>query len=77
MIAFWDLAPMMLRRSVCRSPADNRFSLFKFEGKHKNEAISQHLRALKKEVKQLQAEATKPPPLRVVEAAVHMKNFIT
>lgn len=48
-----------------------------FEGKHKNEAVSQHLHALKKEVKQLQAEATKPPPLRVVEAAVHLKNFIT
>ncbi|XP_061469566.1 ectopic P granules protein 5 homolog isoform X3 [Rhineura floridana] len=48
-----------------------------FEGKHKNEAISQQLHALKKEVKQLQAEATKPPPLSVVEAAVHMENFIT
>ncbi|XP_054842420.1 ectopic P granules protein 5 homolog [Eublepharis macularius] len=49
----------------------------KFEGKYKNEAISQQLHALKKEAKLLQAEATKPPPLGVVEAAVHMENFIT
>ncbi|XP_062984350.1 ectopic P granules protein 5 homolog [Elgaria multicarinata webbii] len=48
-----------------------------FEGKHKNDAVSQQLHALKKEVKHLQAEATKPPSLSVVEAAVHMENFIT
>ncbi|XP_077792636.1 ectopic P granules protein 5 homolog isoform X1 [Podarcis muralis] len=48
-----------------------------FEGKHKNEAIGQQLHALKKEVKQLQAEASQPPSLSVVEAAVHMENFIT
>ncbi|OXB77175.1 UNVERIFIED_CONTAM: hypothetical protein H355_014746 [Colinus virginianus] len=48
-----------------------------FEGKHKNEAVSQQLHALRKEVKQLQAEATKPPSLGVVEAAVHVENFIT
>ncbi|KYO28856.1 ectopic P granules protein 5 homolog isoform X1 [Alligator mississippiensis] len=48
-----------------------------FEGKHKNEAINQQLHALRKEVKQLQAEATKPPSLSVVEAAVHVENFIT
>ncbi|NXV38771.1 EPG5 protein, partial [Rissa tridactyla] len=48
-----------------------------FEGKHKNEAVSQQLHALCKEVRQLQAEATKPPSLGVVEAAVHVENFIT
>uniref|UniRef100_A0A8C3XNI7 Ectopic P-granules autophagy protein 5 homolog n=1 Tax=Chelydra serpentina TaxID=8475 RepID=A0A8C3XNI7_CHESE len=48
-----------------------------FEGKHKNEAISQQLHALRKEVKLLQAEATKPPFLSIVEAAVHVENFIT
>ncbi|NXG70655.1 EPG5 protein, partial [Baryphthengus martii] len=48
-----------------------------FEGKHKNEAVSQQLHALRKEVRQLQAEATKPPSLGVVEAAVHVENFIT
>ncbi|XP_077202821.1 ectopic P granules protein 5 homolog isoform X2 [Paroedura picta] len=48
-----------------------------FEGKYKNEATSQQLHALKKEVKLLQAEATKPPSLAVVEAAVHLENFIT
>ncbi|XP_053153472.1 ectopic P granules protein 5 homolog isoform X2 [Hemicordylus capensis] len=48
-----------------------------FEGKHKNEAVSQQLHALEKEVKHLEAEATKPPSLSVVEAAVHMENFIT
>uniref|UniRef100_A0A8C5X2H3 Ectopic P-granules autophagy protein 5 homolog n=1 Tax=Malurus cyaneus samueli TaxID=2593467 RepID=A0A8C5X2H3_9PASS len=48
-----------------------------FEGKHKNEAVSQQLHALRKEVRQLQAEAMKPPSLGVVEAAVHVENFIT
>ncbi|XP_015703684.1 ectopic P granules protein 5 homolog isoform X3 [Coturnix japonica] len=48
-----------------------------FEGKHKNEAVSQQLHALRKEVRQLQAEAMKPPSVGVVEAAVHVENFIT
>ncbi|XP_030325638.1 ectopic P granules protein 5 homolog isoform X7 [Strigops habroptila] len=48
-----------------------------FEGKHKNEAVSQQLHALHKEVRQLRAEAMKPPSLGVVEAAVHVENFIT
>uniref|UniRef100_K7FTW0 Ectopic P-granules 5 autophagy tethering factor n=1 Tax=Pelodiscus sinensis TaxID=13735 RepID=K7FTW0_PELSI len=48
-----------------------------FEGKHKNEAVSQQLHALRKEVKLLQAEATKPPSLSIVESAVHVENFIT
>uniref|UniRef100_A0A4X2M4S9 Ectopic P-granules 5 autophagy tethering factor n=1 Tax=Vombatus ursinus TaxID=29139 RepID=A0A4X2M4S9_VOMUR len=48
-----------------------------FEGKHKNEAISQQLHVLRKEVKQLQAEASKPPSQNIVEAAVHAENLIT
>ncbi|XP_053427579.1 ectopic P granules protein 5 homolog [Nycticebus coucang] len=48
-----------------------------FEGMHKNEAISQQLHSLRKEVKQLQTEAAKPPSLHVVEAAVHAENLIT
>ncbi|XP_012657457.1 ectopic P granules protein 5 homolog [Otolemur garnettii] len=48
-----------------------------FEGMHKNEAISQQLHGLRKEVKQLQTEAAKPPSLHVVEAAVHAENLIT
>uniref|UniRef100_A0A8C7A3X3 Ectopic P-granules 5 autophagy tethering factor n=2 Tax=Neovison vison TaxID=452646 RepID=A0A8C7A3X3_NEOVI len=48
-----------------------------FEGMHKNEAVSQQLHVLRKEVKQLQAEAAKPPSLHVVEAAVHAENLIT
>ncbi|EPY81874.1 ectopic P granules protein 5-like protein, partial [Camelus ferus] len=48
-----------------------------FEGMHKNEAVSQQLRVLRKEVKQLQAEAAKPPSLNVVETAVHAENLIT
>ncbi|XP_062933124.1 ectopic P granules protein 5 homolog isoform X2 [Cynocephalus volans] len=48
-----------------------------FEGMHKNEAVSQQLHILRKEVKQLQAEAAKPPSLNIVEAAVHAENLIT
>ncbi|XP_006144470.1 ectopic P granules protein 5 homolog [Tupaia chinensis] len=48
-----------------------------FEGMHKNEAISQQLHVLRKEIKQLQAEAAKPPSLNIVEAAVHAENLIT
>ena len=44
---------------------------------HKNEAISQQLHVLRKEVKQLQAEAAKPPSLNIVEATVHAENLIT
>ncbi|XP_006889279.1 PREDICTED: ectopic P granules protein 5 homolog [Elephantulus edwardii] len=48
-----------------------------FEGMYKNEAVSQQIYALRKEVKLLQAEAAKPPSLHVVEAAVHAENLIT
>ncbi|KAM5222084.1 ectopic P granules protein 5 homolog isoform 2-T2 [Ctenodactylus gundi] len=48
-----------------------------FEGMHKNEAVSQQLHVLRKEVKHLQAEAAQPPSLSIVEAAVHAENLIT
>ncbi|XP_012860183.2 ectopic P granules protein 5 homolog isoform X2 [Echinops telfairi] len=48
-----------------------------FEGMHKNEASSQQLHVLQKDVKHLQAEAAKPPALHIVEAAVHAENLIT
>ncbi|XP_070795069.1 ectopic P granules protein 5 homolog [Pituophis catenifer annectens] len=48
-----------------------------FEGKHKNEAVNQHLHILEKEMKHLQAEAAQMPPLTVVGAAVYVENFIT
>ncbi|XP_072849080.2 ectopic P granules protein 5 homolog isoform X1 [Pogona vitticeps] len=48
-----------------------------FEGKHRNEAVAQQLHVLEKEVEDLLAEATRLPSLGVVEAAVHMENFIT
>ncbi|XP_064433727.1 ectopic P granules protein 5 homolog isoform X3 [Mirounga angustirostris] len=58
----------------CQGPA---VVTVQFEGMHKNEAISQQLHVLRKEVKQLQAEAAKPPSLNTVEAAVHAENLIT
>ncbi|XP_063133568.1 ectopic P granules protein 5 homolog isoform X1 [Rattus norvegicus] len=48
-----------------------------FEGMCKNEAISQQVHVLQKEVWQFQAEAAQPPALNVVEAAVHAENLIT
>lgn len=44
---------------------------------HKNDAISQQIHILQKEVRQFQAEAAQPPALNVVEAAVHAENLIT
>ncbi|XP_069885334.1 ectopic P granules protein 5 homolog isoform X2 [Dipodomys merriami] len=58
----------------CQGPA---VVTVQFEGMHKNEAVSQQLHVLRKEVKQLQAEAAKSPSLNVVEAAVHAENLIT
>nr|XP_033791091.1 ectopic P granules protein 5 homolog isoform X2 [Geotrypetes seraphini] len=48
-----------------------------FEGMHMSEAVSQQLHVLRKEVKQLQAEATKALPPNIIETAVHVENFIT
>ncbi|XP_051019663.1 ectopic P granules protein 5 homolog [Acomys russatus] len=48
-----------------------------FEGMYKNEAVSQQVHVLQKEVRQFQAEAAKPPALNIVEAAVHAENLIT
>ena len=44
---------------------------------NKNEAVSQQIHVLQKEVRQHQAEAAQPPALNVVEAAVHAENLIT
>ncbi|XP_053557038.1 LOW QUALITY PROTEIN: ectopic P granules protein 5 homolog [Bombina bombina] len=49
----------------------------KFEGMQMDEAISQQLHILRREMKQLQAEATKPTALNIIETAVHLENFIT
>ncbi|GAB1301887.1 Ectopic P granules protein 5 homolog [Apodemus speciosus] len=48
-----------------------------FEGVYKNEAVSQQIHVLQREVRQFQAEAAQPPALNVVEAAVHAENLIT
>ncbi|CAO2594519.1 Ectopic P granules protein 5 homolog [Lemmus lemmus] len=48
-----------------------------FEGMYKNEAVSQQIHVLQKEIKHFQAEAAQPPTLNVVEAAVHAENLIT
>ncbi|XP_012973495.1 ectopic P granules protein 5 homolog isoform X2 [Mesocricetus auratus] len=48
-----------------------------FEGMYKNDAVSQQIHILQKEVRQFQAEAAQPPALNIVEAAVHAENLIT
>ncbi|XP_043934118.1 ectopic P granules protein 5 homolog [Protopterus annectens] len=42
-----------------------------------NEAVKQHITGLQKEIKQVQADAMKPPPQNIAEAAVCVENFIT
>ncbi|XP_069482999.1 ectopic P granules protein 5 homolog [Ambystoma mexicanum] len=59
---------------ICQGPA---LVTAKFEGMHMNETIHQQLKNLEREIKQLQTEAARPPPLNVVESAVHAENFIT
>ncbi|KAG2466578.1 EPG5 protein, partial [Polypterus senegalus] len=49
----------------------------KFEGMHKHEAVQNQIQSLKRDIKLLQADATKPPPQSVAEAAVHVENLIT
>ncbi|KAK1176492.1 hypothetical protein AOXY_G1382 [Acipenser oxyrinchus oxyrinchus] len=49
----------------------------KFEGMHKHEAVLNQIQSLKRDIKQLQTDAMKPPPQSVAEAAVHVENFIT
>nr|XP_014350649.1 PREDICTED: ectopic P granules protein 5 homolog [Latimeria chalumnae] len=58
----------------CQRPAA---VTIKFESLHLNESIQLQLGALHKEIKQLHAEATKPSPQNIVEAAVHVENIIT
>ncbi|XP_044132236.1 ectopic P granules protein 5 homolog isoform X1 [Bufo gargarizans] len=59
---------------TCSGPA---VVTVKFEGMQMDEAISQQLHMLRREMKQLQAEATKPTLLNIIETAVHLENFIT
>ncbi|XP_056399364.1 ectopic P granules protein 5 homolog isoform X1 [Hyla sarda] len=59
---------------TCSGPA---VVTVKFEGMQMEEAISQQLHVLRREMKQLQAEATKPTQLNIIETAVHLENFIT
>uniref|UniRef100_A0A8C5LRQ0 Ectopic P-granules 5 autophagy tethering factor n=1 Tax=Leptobrachium leishanense TaxID=445787 RepID=A0A8C5LRQ0_9ANUR len=49
----------------------------KFEGMQMDEVISQQLHVLRREMKLLQADATKPTSLGIIETAVHLENFIT
>ncbi|KAM9328926.1 ectopic P granules protein 5 homolog [Gastrophryne carolinensis] len=66
----------------CRGSSNNSCSgpsvmMVKFEGMQMDEAVSQQLHVLRREMKQLQAEATKPTALNIIETAVHLENFIT
>ncbi|KAM8960937.1 ectopic P granules protein 5 homolog [Pelodytes ibericus] len=49
----------------------------KFEGMQMDESVSQQLHVLRREMKQLQADATKPTSISIIETAVHLENFIT
>uniref|UniRef100_A0A4W3HVB5 Ectopic P-granules autophagy protein 5 homolog (C. elegans) n=1 Tax=Callorhinchus milii TaxID=7868 RepID=A0A4W3HVB5_CALMI len=49
----------------------------KYEGVYMNDAIKQQLGTLRRDFKQLQTDAAKPPPQNIAEAAVHVENFIT
>ncbi|XP_073485440.1 ectopic P granules protein 5 homolog [Aquarana catesbeiana] len=59
---------------TCSGPA---VVMVKFEGMQMDEAVTQQLHVLRREMKQLQAEATKPTALNIIETAVHLENFIT
>ncbi|KAG7481387.1 hypothetical protein MATL_G00066210 [Megalops atlanticus] len=58
----------------CQGPA---LITVKFEGMHKLEPVQTQIQSLKSDIKQLQADAIKPPPQSLAEAAVHVENFIT
>ncbi|XP_061116249.1 ectopic P granules protein 5 homolog isoform X2 [Conger conger] len=58
----------------CQGPA---LITITFEGMHKMEPVQTQIQSLKSDIKQLQADATQPPPQSLAEAAVHVENFIT
>ncbi|XP_030626189.1 ectopic P granules protein 5 homolog [Chanos chanos] len=58
----------------CQGPAN---ITVQYAGMHKLEPVQNQIQALKRDVKQLQADAVKPPPQSLAEAAVHTENFIT
>ncbi|XP_062874034.1 ectopic P granules protein 5 homolog [Trichomycterus rosablanca] len=49
----------------------------KYVGMHKLEPVQNQIQSLKSDIKQLQADAVKPLPQSLAEAAVHTENFIT
>ncbi|XP_036454096.1 ectopic P granules protein 5 homolog [Colossoma macropomum] len=58
----------------CQGPAH---ITVKYAGMHKQEPVQNQIQSLKNDIKQLQADAVKPPPQSLAEAAVHTENFIT
>ncbi|XP_064152807.1 ectopic P granules protein 5 homolog [Anguilla rostrata] len=58
----------------CQGPA---LITVTFEGMHKLEPVQNQIQSLKSDIKQLQADAMKPPLQSLAEAAVHVENFIT
>ncbi|KAL7839536.1 hypothetical protein SRHO_G00261940 [Serrasalmus rhombeus] len=58
----------------CQGPAH---ITVKYAGMHKLEPVQNQIQSLKNDIKQLQADAVKPPPQSLAEAAVHTENFIT
>eukprot|EP00079_Xenopus_tropicalis_P014674 XP_004911392.1 PREDICTED: ectopic P granules protein 5 homolog [Xenopus tropicalis] len=68
---------MECRGNLNKSCAGPAVVTVKFEGMQMEEAVSQQLHIMRREMKQLQAEATKPTQLSIIEAAVHLENFIT
>ncbi|XP_076853684.1 ectopic P granules protein 5 homolog [Brachyhypopomus gauderio] len=58
----------------CQGPAH---ITVKYAGMHKLEPVQNQIQSLKTDLKQLQADAVKPLPQSLAEAAVHTENFIT
>ncbi|MEE6509995.1 hypothetical protein FKM82_028866 [Ascaphus truei] len=68
---------MECRGNLNKSCAGPAVVTVKFEGMQMDEAVNKQLHVLRREMKQLQVEATKPTPLNIIETAVHLENFIT
>ncbi|XP_072520636.1 ectopic P granules protein 5 homolog isoform X3 [Salminus brasiliensis] len=58
----------------CQGPAH---ITVKYAGMQKLEPVQNQIHSLKNDIKQLQADAIKPPSQSLAEAAVHTENFIT
>ncbi|XP_063814425.1 ectopic P granules protein 5 homolog [Pseudophryne corroboree] len=68
---------MECRSNLNKSCSGPAVVMVKFEGMQMEESVSQQLHILRREMKQLQAESTKPTQLNIIETAVHLENFIT